>query len=266
MIKKFLMLALAIIYFCSFSTIKSNEPNNHLIIRTPDRSLFWYYLENHVYDPENIAFSEIENAFLQYDPDLVLVEGGNNVVSRNAEEAIRIGGESRFVAFLGFKTNKIVQDIEPPFEKQLEFLLSKNNAQSVYAMYLLRLLNSDKSRYLAGSREIVDIYQHCEEYLNHLDKVSGRTNKIDKQFVDLLTQAYAKTDFAHSRWYEIDYDSVLYDPDGALYVIRDEITNYRNLWLIRLIEEKRLQFRKIFIMMGSGHLMKVREKIIEMYR
>lgn len=247
-------------------TVPEISDSKNLKLKNGEKELFWYYVEKHTYDRNDAVFKDIEIEFMSFNPDLVLVEGSNNIDSKDKDEAIRIGGESRFTSFLGYRNNKVVEDIEPPFKKQIEYLVKTNDIDAVYAMFLIRLLNSDKSRYESGSREIVDIIKHSIGYLKYLNTLLDVEKEIDNTYIEELFEKYYHKSISNSDWYTFDYYSTIYNSDGALYYIRNKITEYRNIWLVQLIKEKKTQFNKIFIMMGSGHLMSTKSELADLFK
>jgi len=264
--KNVLFLLTVLFLISSCVTVPQKSDSKDLKLKNGDKELFWYYVEKHSYDRNDEVFKDIETEFISFNPDLILVEGSNNIDSKDRDEAIRIGGESRFISFLGYRNNVVVEDIEPPFKNQIEYLVKTNDIDAVYAMFLIRLLNSDKSRYESGSREVVDIFKHAIGYLKYLNTLLNVEKEIDNSYIEEMFRKYFNKSISNSDWYSLDYYSVIYKSDGALYYLRNKITEFRNIWLVQLIKEKKSQFNKIFIMMGSGHLMSTKSELEELYK
>ncbi len=111
--------------------------NLHLAVGT--KELYWFDVR-HSNDPRSPMFERIENALNEFRPDLLLVEGGFNTFVGDRDAAI-YDGESAFATYLAKQSGILVEDIEPPFDKQIEYLQSKYAANEILAMYLIRQIS-----------------------------------------------------------------------------------------------------------------------------
>jgi hypothetical protein len=88
-----------------------------------------------------MEFKRIENALIKFSPVFGLVEGGNDTFEGSRDEAI-YDGEPAFAAYLAKNNAITVENIEPPFTNQVEYLQSKHTADEILAMYLIRQISS----------------------------------------------------------------------------------------------------------------------------
>jgi hypothetical protein len=236
---------------------------NNLHIVSNNQELFWFYA-HHRNDPNAPIFQRIENALSKFSPDLVLVEGGADKFEGSRDEAI-YAGESSFTAYHA-KENKIpVEDIEPPLTSQIEYLQSKYGADRILAMYLIRqicseLIMSDNSKWDFDHEMLVHTKYFKENGLDY----KGETVE------DILNtvNAFLPKALDNANWRDVDFKylySVYAGKDGVLYPIYNDITNFRNIYLVEFIKEKKNEYDRIFIVMGGGHLDATRKLLNELY-
>lgn len=141
-----ILLAGAVYYF-QFTFSGENKlydifGGNNLHLATNDKEIYWFDVR-HSNDPNAPMFQRIENALTEFNPDLVLVEGGANTFEGDRDAAI-YEGESAFATYLAKQNGTPVEDIEPPFDRQIEYLQSKYPADDILAMYLIRQISSEQ--------------------------------------------------------------------------------------------------------------------------
>ena len=69
-------------------------------------------------------------------------------------------------------------------------------------------------------------------------------------------------------WRDVDIkkmDYVYSREGGVLYPIYNDVYNFRNIYLVELIKEKKDMYDKIFIVMGGRHLADTKEQLNELY-
>lgn len=236
---------------------------NDLHLASNNKELYWFYTR-HRNDPNAPIFRRIENALLEFAPDLVLVEGGADKFEGSRDEAI-YNGEPSFTAYLAKENGITVEDIEPPFTRQIEYLQSKYKPDDILAMYLIRqifseLSMSDNSKWNFQYEILKETQYFIENGLNYkgetLEDILNTINAFLPEAVDSTT------------WKDVDsikLYSVYASKSGILYPIYNAITNYRNVYLVELLKEKKITYDKIFIVMGGGHLDATRVQLTELY-
>ncbi len=235
--------------------------NLHLV--SQDKELFWFDVQ-HSNDPNSPMYRRIEKAFEEFSPDLVLVEGGYNSFEGDRESAI-YNGESAFTTYLSKQAEIPVEDIEPPFHLQIEYLQSKYPPKDILAMYLIRQISSEQFAHDNSQTDfhqlVLDQAHFCID--NGLDYNSESLEDILEVVNSFLPEPINKTN-----WRDVDIRAVNYvytKENGSLYPIYNDIYNYRNIYLMELLKEKSTQYNRTFIVMGGTHLAELKEQLQQMY-
>lgn len=236
---------------------------NNLHLVSNDKELYWFYVQ-HRNDPNAPIFRRIENVFVEFNPDFILVEGGNDTFVGNRSEAIR-GGESAFAAYLAKEKRITVENIEPPFERQIAYLQEKYPANDILAMYLVRQISSiqwaDDNSEWDFEKFLLNETHFLKE--NGLD-YSGETLE------DILAtiNAFLPESINADNWRDVDIkkmNRVYAKESGVLFPIYRDVTEFRNIYLVELIKEKKNIYGRILIIMGGGHLEETKEQLNELY-
>lgn len=235
--------------------------NFHLVAN--GKEIYWFDVR-HSNDPNAPMFQRIESALTEFSPDLVLVEGGFNTFEGDRDAAI-YEGESAFATYLAKQNEIPVEDIEPPFDKQIEYLRTKYPAENILAMYLVRQISSkqfadDNSQWDFNETLISDTQFYINNGLNYqgeaLEDILNTVNAFLPEPVDA------------DNWRDVDIKEMNYvynREGGVLYPIYNDVYNFRNIYLIDLIKEKKGIYDKIFIVMGGRHLADTKEQLNELY-
>jgi hypothetical protein len=236
---------------------------NDLHLTSGNKELYWFDVA-HRNSPNAPIFKRIENALIGFNPDLVLVEGGQDTFEGSRDEAI-YDGESAFAAYLAKKNVIAVENIEPPFTKQVEYLQSKYPAEDILAMYLIRQISS---RQFAGDNSTWDFNKEVLDLARFLKDnglvYSGETLE------DILStvNTFLPESIDGGNWKDVDIKEMNYvytKENGVLYPVYNDVTNFRNIYLVELLKEKREKYDKIFIVMGGGHLRATKDQLSELY-
>lgn len=236
---------------------------NDLHLMADGKEVYWFDV-HHSNDPNAPMFQRIENVLTEFCPNLILVEGGAHTFEGDRESAIH-EGESAFATYLAKQKGIPVEDIEPPFEKQIEYLQSKYLSDDILAMYLIRQISSYQWAPDNSGWDFDEYLLSETQYLkdNGLD-YSGETLDDILKTVNIFLPAPVNND----NWRDVDKKKVRYvfsREDGALYLIYNDVYNFRNVWLVGLVEEKKALNDKIFIVMGGSHLSATKEQLKELY-
>jgi len=236
---------------------------NDLHLVSGGKELYWFDVY-HINDPGAPMFGRIENVFMEFNPDLVLVEGGHDTFEGGRDEAI-YDGESAFGAYLAKKNGIPVEDIEPPFAKQIEYLQSKYPADDILAMYLVRQISSkqwaDDNSGWDFDLSVLDMtHSLIDDGLDYkgktLEDILGTVNALLPEPVN------------SGNWRDVDIrkmNRVYTGENGSLNPIYNDVTNFRNIYLVNLINEKKNTYDRIFIVMGGGHIVETKEQLNEIY-
>lgn len=236
---------------------------NNLHLVSGDKELYWYDAW-HRNNPNATIFRRIENALMEFDPDLILVEGGYDIFEGGRDEAIS-NGESAFTTYLGRINGIAVEDIEPPFISQIEYLQSKYPSDDIFAMYIIRQVSSwhfiDENSGIDFESELVSFSQFLMD--NGL-KWTGES------FQDILNtvNSFLPQPITGDSWRDVDIremELVYTKESGVLYPIYNDIYTFRNIYLLDFIAEKKNTYDRIFIVMGGQHLIDTQEQLSNLY-
>lgn len=234
----------------------------HLSLSSDNKSFFWFDVR-HSNNPDDIMFKDIETCFYNFAPDLVLVEGGANTFEGNRIEAI-LDGENSFATYLAKQNGIAVEDIEPPFSKQIEYLQTKYPPDEILAMYLIRQTAS-----IALLPENIE-YDLYAELLN--DTRFFIENGLDYKSTDIesvleTVNTYLPQSINQDNWKSQGKNlyKVCHKDDGIIHSVYNDVYNYRNIYLVELIRERREHYGNIFIVMGGAHLRDTKAQLEDIY-
>ncbi len=133
---------------------------NHTQLSSNGKSLFWFDVK-HSNDINDVMFEDIEMEITRFSPDLILVEGSADKDKSDTRDAAILNGESAFANYLGRQASVIVEDIEPPFSKQIEYLLQVKYAN-------MKLITRSKT--VDALRGTKDIFRIAASLLDAVEK------------------------------------------------------------------------------------------------
>lgn len=263
-----IILIAGLVYYFKFTfsgeeTLYNIFGGNNLHLANNETEIYWFDAR-HSNSSSDPMFAKIEKPFTDFSPDLVLVEGGFNTFEGDRVAAI-YEGESAFAAYLAKKNEILVEDIEPPLDKQIEYLQSKYQAENILAMYIIRqvcseLFAPDNSQW-DFSQSLINIAQSLKD--NGLDYDCVELDNILNTINKFLPEAVSTANY---RDIDIKKMSYIYQRDGGiLNPIYNDIYSYRNTYLVELIKEKKSIYDKIFIVMGGSHLADTKEELVKLY-
>ncbi len=232
---------------------------HHLVLSNGNKSLFWFDAV-HSNNPRDIMFKDLESLLTENMPDLVLVEGGYNTFQGNRESAIA-EGESAFAAYIAKQNGIIVEDIEAPFAKQIEYLQTKYTPDEILAMYLLRQIGSQA---LMPEESNTHFYDNLENMTHFLIENGLNYQNANIENILAVLNRFLPEPINDQNWHNLKVYRIYAKNDGIIHTIYNDITNYRNIYLVELIQQKS-RYGSIFIVMGGQHLKDTKKKLREMY-
>lgn len=261
-----LLLLLAAAYFFKFTLAGQTALYNafggsDLRLSSGEKELYWFDVQ-HSNSSDSPMFARIESSVAEFKPDLILVEGGFNTFDGTREEAI-LEGESAFAAFIAKQNGIAVEDIEPPFGKQIEYLSSKYSPGDILAMYLLRQI---RSVYFMPENSEVDFNSLIVNETRRLREYGLSIEVTEAADILAVINARLTEPLDASDWRNYDKNKMaaVFD-DGALKPIYDDVVEYRNIYLIELIAEKKTSHDRIYIVMGGAHLRETKDRLLDLY-
>lgn len=256
-------LALIILMGCrSEYKLYKRVGGEHLKLKSNGKELFWFN-GIHGNNPKNPMFNEIKVEFQEFAPEAVLVEGHANTVTHKDDLSARKSGESEYVCFLAQEYEINCYDIEPADSSVNKYLIGKYGKKDVLTMYLIRQMvqwNRLKKKEVNFEKKVVD-------YLIWEDKHIGYFNQeiTLKQVSELLEPYTNLENLDNENWTEFNAKNYIYFSTNHINTIYNDISNYRNDYLLTVIRQKMVEYDKIFIMMGFDHAKEVQKKLFEIY-
>ncbi|MCS6880111.1 MAG: hypothetical protein RMK84_04140 [Oscillochloridaceae bacterium] len=142
------MVATATMTFAEYKNIEHPAP---YILQLPSESAeFLYYGANHIYDPADPMFDDIELRFKGFHPDFALVEGGVIETLLPRDEIIRQEGERGFLCRLCSLHSVPVANLEPSFDEEVQYLLKTFTGEQLLLFYCVRQIV--QYRYMEAKR------------------------------------------------------------------------------------------------------------------
>ncbi len=235
---------------------------NHLHLKTGNKELFWFS-GIHGYNPENPMFRDIKEEFNSFKPDIVLVEGHFNDERFEDEISAIKSGESAYVSYLAMQNKLPCSDVEPPDSNLNKYLISKYGKRNVLTMYLIRqMIQWSRSPKNMDFEEIIIAYVKWED-----ENIGYFNDEITLDKISLLLEPHTNTDkIDNSNWLTFDAKKYLYFSENEISRVYNETLNYRNIYLVDLIENKKSEYDRIFIMMGFDHAKEVNESLAKIYK
>lgn len=264
-----------IVFFCLFvvlifctSCSSKDDPytrfkGNDLHLKSGDKELFWFSCI-HTNDPEHEMFDDIENQFNSFKPDYVLVEGNFNRNTYGTELDAKLEGESAYATFLANKSNIEIGSIEPPYEMQIQLLLKTYEEDDILAMYILRQI----SQIQRESQNVdIDFFEYMVPYTQNMitKDFTYSYMDIDNDFIVRILEPHIETKVDNDNWKKISAGSIVYNGNGLIHSIYNDVRDYRDTYSVNLISNKLKKYNRIFIMMGADHIKAQEEDLRKLF-
>jgi hypothetical protein len=218
----------------------------------------------HSNDPENAQFKTVEHDYASFNPDLVVVEGINNLENRQAEmedllrdnskeEIIRRSGETGLAAKLAFDQGIDYVSPEPHFDDEIAFLLQRGFSQEdIIAAYIARQITGFQRKERRGTFE-TEMESQIKELasglkLDHIDlgQALSRIEEITGKPLDL----------EDAELYRHLSDPIPW-PDKDNFGVTNQIAQvsalYRDNHMMQRLKEYKEKYKRIFIVFGASH-------------
>lgn len=264
-IKVFLINFLIHLLLIAFVIPLFGNNNPHKVhIKKGNKEIF-YFGSVHSNDYKNHMFKDILSNFIQFNPEIVLVEGGANKISyQNEMEAIK-NGEMAFVSYLAKKMNIKSLDIEPS-GRYIDSILSINfSKEQILSMYALR----QTYQYINSSKHNKIVYK--KTITNYINLINQQYIKIDYTELDFKTifeMVLKETGISitEDNWNQQIKIIRRHLKQNKIYAKTIEI---RDEYAIDKIISILKNYNRVFIIMGNQHLYNqevlLRNKILEEY-
>ena len=226
------------------------KANKHLIV----------YGCEHTFNPEDSMLVDIENRFLNLQPDFAFNEGGDWPIYDVRDETVRKSGEQGFLRFICNKNNIPVRSFEPAPKKEYEHILSKYNKNDVLLMYFCRQISQiQKNQELTNFKEYMvnSFLVYLKESGFPMDEPESEYEKIIKNYKNLFNKEFNRKNFNPQNV------SPVYN-NTKLNEINREVSEFRDIYIVNEIKKELLINNKIFVLIGGSHAVK-QEPLLKYY-
>ncbi|MTI66877.1 MAG: TraB/GumN family protein [Firmicutes bacterium] len=234
-----------------------------LDLKDGDKHLLFYGSE-HSNDEKNPMFEDIKEKFHFINPEIVLVEGDyNNNKYSDVDNAIK-SGESAYVTYLAQKENILIKSVEPSKKEQYQYLLNKYEKNSVLMMYVLRQTYQYQKQ---KDNKDINYKKTIKRYVYRMKKDGFPISDTEVSLENILSllKQYTDKDIDNKNWIYLDIKAYVYRDKAKLNDIYNDILKFRNKHLIKTIEEVLIEYDKVFVIMGSGHVIEEEKRIIKTF-
>lgn len=226
-----------------------------------------YFGEQHGNDPSDNRFDTIQKYFYQFNPTILLNEGGqiaDSIHFKNREDAIEKKGTIGFLKFLADNAKLKLQNADCPDSLEVSSLLRKyDKSKILYFLVMQRFIPQFVAGYNGATDLTVEYRKFTEKYLtsrcnlkltenekqwNYFETLYTENNNSKK--IELKNFDMAQTEFGEGEFYNIKTSSLQ---------IRDSV-------IIGNIYKTLQKHDKVMIVFGAAHLLAEKatiEKIFE---
>lgn len=237
---------------------------HHLSLSDGSHELLWFS-GIHSNDPKNIMFADIEKEFARFNPNLVLVEGGQDKNAKQTRNEAILQGESSFTAFLAHKNTIECMSLEPPDSYLGSRLVKTYPRNDILAMIIIREIHQWQREYKHRSMDFMDMVvqfvgSSAESMFGTLDF------EADRDFIQNITEPYIGFRVSNENWLRVPAFSLVYNAGSKIHAIWADTIALRNAYLLELLAEKKKTYTKIFVIMGFDHAQETMEDLKALYK
>lgn len=223
-----------------------------------------FYGSRHCNDKSDPMFKDIEKYFSTTNPQIVLVEGYMNKNEYENSDMAILDGESAYVSYLAQKQNIPLDTVEPSLEEQYKRLLSKYDKEKVLSMYILRQLYQYQNKQGESPKSIHELLtRFVSGMMQKGFPLSESQTKFE--YIRGLLKQYINIEIDESNWTKLDVYSVVYKKGSEINDIYKEVYIARNEFLVSTIEKNLNEYDRIFIIMGSQHVIDEKNEINQIF-
>ena len=213
----------------------------------------------HSFDPGDSLFFDIEKRFKDLEPDLALNEGGEWRIFDSQEETIRKSGEQGFLRYVSKKYAVPVMSLEPPPEKEYEYIFKKYSKKDVLLMYFCRQISQ-----LQRAQGIKSFEEYMSGFLKYL-KESGMPVSDEETELENLIKIYEEFFNEEFNWEGFEPKNVWPNYNRTLLnEISREVSLFRDKYIVNFIKEQLSKNDRIFVLIGVSHVIQ-QEPVLRYY-
>lgn len=240
---------------------------------------------NHTFDPTDTLFTTLKKEIREYNPDLIILEGGTKINSDNpkrlsyfesikkksGKELIQSKGEFGFTLKIAIKNDFEVFCPEPEFKEQINFLLKSYNQGQVFVNQILQMAvqfysmdeDTDIKSYLTDEIE----WQKSElsDDINW-NKFNFTWDNFLIQFNQQFEVSFlnCKPNFINEINDPIPWSTKDYKWTQNNQITQDEC-NFRDNFILNKIQKKSKIYSKILVVYGGSHYYAQEQGLSQIY-
>lgn len=230
-----------------YDSVHPFHPQPYVVRYGNKRGAVLLFGSEHTKDPGNPQIAQIEELWKEFHPSVALVEGRMGFLFRWTMNPIETFGESGFVYELARDEGIGAFTWDPPFEKEIEFMVRRYPAPRVALFYVLRPYLSN---YRHGKPD--DPEGYVEEHRAKRTRYLGLEGTLPSiATIDSIWQ----TDFTGLRDWRDTSDE--YGWPGYLGEIAASSNAFRDEHFVRTIIHLAMNGHRVFAVAGSSHAVKL---------
>lgn len=251
----------SILDFKQIENIEQNAP--YILDLTCDKKHLIVYGTNHTFDPRDTIFFDIEKKFNNLKPTLSLNEGGDWEIFSTKDSTIQESGEAGFLRFISKQGAIQCFSFEPPLKEEIKYIVSKYSSKEVLLMYVCRQTVQIQKQYESLNDTLI-FYKSIENYFQKL-KASGLSISDTKKTLLELKVLYKEMFNEEFNWKSFDAEKVYPNEyKTKLNEINREVSNFRDKYIVEIINNELKKHDKLFVLIGATHVYK-QEPLIKYY-
>lgn len=210
-----------------------------------------YIGAEHLDQPHHPQFKKIEKEWLKFGPSIALYEGPDRGIAESDSITISKFGESGYVRYLAKQKGIPTKSLEPNTADLYQYLTSKKD-QLLVDLYMLSK-EAMRLRTRKGLKK-AELEKELTTMLGMVDKMLGR--RISIQSLQQLEVEFEKQFGKTYAWWEAPAD--WFDPQSDSNRVTNQLatlsTEYRDIYMVKLISDLVNQGEKVFAVVGRNHV------------
>jgi hypothetical protein len=213
----------------------------------------------HTSDPSDPQLRELERLWREFRPQVAFSEGGIRPSARSMGEAVARFGEPGLLRLLADRDHVLLQSLEPREDAEAAALSPQFPPGQVKLFYILRDLSSDSP---GDNRSLDEKRQAALESARRRQRLTGPPNSL-KELDAVASRLVPEL----KDWHSIPRSWL--DPTGAdtfLNEIARRSSDYRNCYMLPLIDHTVREGKRVFVVVGGSHVVMQEKALREAMR
>jgi hypothetical protein len=208
-----------------------------------------YYGVIHTKSADDPQLADIERRWEAFQPTLAFLEGGNWPPEKTREDAIRRGGEQGLLRYLAERDSVRTQNIDPPSDAQLRYLLKYFPGAQVKVYYILLHTVLMRTRE-QGPPNIHLVNKILRDLSVNSWGYSGPPRKL-KQFEDYIAKYLPEVEDWRNITPSIFFSS---DPNNFVAAMHRTLNHFRDEVMLGKIVTSLKKGKRVFAVVGRAHV------------